>query len=388
MTDEQFALKVDDIKTRAHGRWDEILRCLGVDDRILRKRNMPCPLCGGTDRFQYTDRFQEGNYHCRNPDCGPGGGFKLLQAVMGWDFGTTLRKVHECVGGMSAKAGEHAARGKQGTYSFDSVTGATGAMCATGPGGDDGCRLLNCQQAAKGPKEQTGSASSEETTARMKLLARRIWQEAAPVRAGDPVDRYLSSRGLGLDAYPLAVRCHPRLGYYQRVDGGKSQRVAEYPAMLARIDEPEGEMISLHRTYLDGGRRAALPDAKKVLSSGINGAAIRLFSCDDVLAVTEGIETALAVHQLKSVPVWAGLSAGNLERLWVPPGVRRVLIFGDNDADGQFDGQASAYALARRLRKEAGHGVERDVRVLVPGKPGADWAEVWWSVVRHVKRAA
>ena len=25
-------------------------------------------MCGGTDRFQYTDKFGEGNYHCRG--CG------------------------------------------------------------------------------------------------------------------------------------------------------------------------------------------------------------------------------------------------------------------------------------------------------------------------------
>ncbi|WP_431257643.1 DUF7146 domain-containing protein [Roseateles chitinivorans] len=331
MTDEHYALSVDDVKTRAHGRWDEILRCLGVDERILSRKNMPCPLCGGTDRFQYTDRFQEGNYHCRNPECGPGGGFKLLQAALGWDFATTLRKVHDCVG-----------------------------------------------SAPKRSEEQP-------TAARMTTLARRIWDESVRVRAGDAVDRYLSSRGLGLEDYPGALRCHPRLGYYGRADSGRTRRLGEYAAMVARIDGPDGELVALHRTYLDAGRRAALPDAKKVLSTGINGAAIRLFAGGEVLAVAEGIETALAVHLLKNLPVWAGLNAGNLERLWVPTHVRRVLIFGDNDADAGFDGEASAYALARRLRKEARHGPPRDVQVMLPRKRGADWADVWWSVVRQMK---
>ena len=57
---------------------------------------LPCPLCGGTDRFQYTDKFGEGNYHCRH--CGPGGGFKLLQAAKGIDFNTALQEVERCVG--------------------------------------------------------------------------------------------------------------------------------------------------------------------------------------------------------------------------------------------------------------------------------------------------
>ena len=35
----------------------------------------PCPTCGGADRFQYTDRFGNGNYHWRG--CRAGGGLKL-----------------------------------------------------------------------------------------------------------------------------------------------------------------------------------------------------------------------------------------------------------------------------------------------------------------------
>src|ERR1035437_10024689 len=96
MQNHDYELRVDDVKRRAHGRWTEILGSLQVDERILKKRNLPCPLCGGTDRFQYTDKFREGNYHCRN--CGPGGGFKLLQAVKGIDFNTALQEVERSVG--------------------------------------------------------------------------------------------------------------------------------------------------------------------------------------------------------------------------------------------------------------------------------------------------
>ena len=81
MQNLEYAARVDEVKRRAHGRWTEILGSLGVEERILKKRNGPCPLCGGTDRFQYTDKFGKGNYHCRS--CGAGGGFKLLQAARG-----------------------------------------------------------------------------------------------------------------------------------------------------------------------------------------------------------------------------------------------------------------------------------------------------------------
>ena len=104
MQDADYAARIDAVKQRAHGRWSEVLAAAGVEERILRHRNGPCPSCGGTDRFQYTDKFGEGNYHCRN--CGPGGGFKLLQAVKGVDFKSAVRQVQEVIGAALA-AGEH-----------------------------------------------------------------------------------------------------------------------------------------------------------------------------------------------------------------------------------------------------------------------------------------
>ena len=218
---------------------------------------------------------------------------------------------------------------------------------------------------------------------RMKKLARKIWDEAVPVTPGDEVDRYLSGRGLSLPVYPEVLRFHPALGYFEKTEGGKSRKVAEYPAMLARIDGVDGEAVTLHRTYLSGGRKAAVPDAKKVLSSGINGAAVRLFAATEELGIAEGIETALAVHLATGKPVWAALSAGNLEKLCLPDSVQRVCVYGDNDADSQFDGQAGAYALARCLMKTA-QRVPRQVQVFLPKQAGSDWADVWWARVSNV----
>lgn len=323
MQNHEYAARIEDVKRRAHGRWTEILGSLGVGEQILKKRNQPCPLCGGTDRFQYTDKFGEGNYHCRG--CGAGGGFKLLQAVKGLDFNSALIEVERCVGSVPT-------------------------VCHT--------------------------AASEPSAANMKALAKRIWDEARPITPGDEVDRYLAQRGLALPSYPRVLRMHPALGYYEK-DGGKTRKVAEYPAMLACIQGPDGHAVTLHRTYLQDGRKAAMKDAKKVLSSGINGAAVRLFDTGEELAIAEGIETAIAVHLATGKPVWAGLNAGNLEKLWLPDSVRSVCIYADNDADADFDGQAFAFALARRLKKQERQSGPRQVRVFMPKTPGSDWADVW-----------
>ena len=144
--------------------------------------------------------------------------------------------------------------------------------------------------------------------------------------------------------------------------------------MIASVQALDGGMASLHRTYLLDGKKLAAQDAKKLLSSGVAGAAIRLWPPSSELAITEGIENALAVHLATGKPVWAALAAGNLEKLWLPESVPGIAIYADNDADGDFAGQASAFALARRLRRE---NKERTVRVFVPREAGSDWADIW-----------
>jgi putative DNA primase/helicase len=331
-----FERRVDGVKARAQGRWREILLACGVPEPVLNRRNQPCPLCGGTDRFQFTDKYRAGNYYCRG--CGPGDGFKLLQACCGLDFLGAVKRIEEYLGLARAPA--------------------------------------PCSTPAPTPE-------------RMKKLAKQIWDEAAPVVAGDEVDRYLRHRGLQMTCYPASLRCHPCLGYYVKEEGSsKSKKVAEYPALLACVQGPDGHAITLHRTYLAHGRKANVRDAKKLLSSGIRGAAVRLFQVGAEMAVAEGIETALSVYLASGIPAWSALSAGNLERLWVPESVRRVHIYADNDADGDFDGQAAAYALARRLKKEAKTAGVRDVQVHVPTQAGDDWADVWLRRRPRLRRAA
>jgi len=325
MQDHEYAARVEAVKQRAYGRWTEILASLGVDEHILKRRPLPCPVCNsGVDRFQYTDKFGQGNYHCRK--CGPGGGFKLLQAVRGIDFNTALGEVERTLG------------------------------------------LLPMDR-------QAGGTTAEPE--RMKKLVLRIWEEAQPVVVGDEVDRYLRGRGLELSSYPTSLRCHPALGYFRKEGAAKARKTAEYPAMLACVRSACGEAVTLHRTYLHDGRKLAAPDAKKVLCAGFSGGAVRLGEPGDELALCEGIETGLAVMLATGKPVWSALSAGNLEKVALPAAVRQVCIYGDNDADGDYTGQASAFALARRLKREDAPADPRCVRVFLPKNPGSDWADVW-----------
>jgi putative DNA primase/helicase len=100
----------------------------------------------------------------------------------------------------------------------------------------------------------------------------------------------------------------------------------------------------------------------------VTGAAVRLDLPTDTLAVTEGIETGLAVRLSAGVPVWAALSAGNMAAIILPETVRLVIICADHDAGGT--GQHAAKALARRLLREG-----RRVKMFLPSIPGTDWAD-------------
>ncbi|MCG9033144.1 toprim domain-containing protein, partial [Laribacter hongkongensis] len=66
---------------------------------------------------------------------------------------------------------------------------------------------------------------------------------------------------------------------------------------------------------------------------------------------------------------WACVSAHGLESVQLPGDVQSVWIFGDHDTSGT--GQKVAHRLAARLHDEG-----RQVRVLLPSRPGTDWADV------------
>jgi putative DNA primase/helicase len=330
MLSHDFQARIDAVKMRAHGRWPAVLQALGMHPDVFNKRNQPCPSCGGRDRFQYTDKVGQnvggGQYFCRG--CGSGDGLRLLEISINVSFVGALKLVEGVVGTVDV--------------------------------------LPQAQNIGPSP-------------ARMRKLASRIWSESVPVSVGDEVDCYLRSRGLGMPHYPKVLRFHPTLGFYVKEESkSRSKLVRTYPAMLAKVDDQDAHGITLHRTYLEYGAKAQLPNgdkSKKLLSAGIRGGAIRLFDATDELALAEGIETALAIHLGTGKPVWATLNEGNMAQVFVPPTVKRVCIYADNDAS--FTGQAAAFALAKRLKAEEKKRGPVDIKVFCPPKADTDYADIW-----------
>ena len=60
-------------------------------------------------------------------------------------------------------------------------------------------------------------------------------------------------------------------------------------------------------------------------------------------ALCEGIETGLSIRQVcPDLPVWCALSAGNLDRVQLPPEVEEVVLIADGDPVGLAATQRAA----------------------------------------------
>jgi putative DNA primase/helicase len=291
---------------RARGRWKEILPQFGIAPQFLQNRHGPCPICGGKDRFRFDDKDGSGSYYCNQ--CGPGPGIMLIRKRHGWDHATACREID---------------------------------------------RIIGTDAPAINPPARRTSQSADN---RLRAIQRAL-DEADDRRV---VDAYLTRRGLAVTSSVL--RGDRRCAYYDE----NKRFVGRYPAVVAPIVNPGGALESVQRIY-----DADVDPRKKMLPpvNTVSGGAVRLFDPDEQLALAEGVETALAVRQLFTVPVWAALTAHGMETFEPPAGTSKLQVFSDNDRNAV--GQAAAYALARRLSR-AGVVVE----VHVPPEADTDWLDV------------
>jgi putative DNA primase/helicase len=203
-------------------------------------------------------------------------------------------------------------------------------------------RVLRAGRLERAFDLSSGAGRSVVNDATRVALARRVWREARST-AGTAVERYLRSRNITIPV-PASLRFHANL----RHPSG-----AYAPAMVAAIQNREGQIIGVHRTFLraDGSGKSHLEPQRAALGP-ISGGAIRFTKAVDRLALGEGIETCLSIAQAcPDLAVWSAISASNLPRVELPDGVREVVIC----ADGDEPGERAARKLGARLLTENRH---------------------------------
>lgn len=334
-------MKAEEVRQLVRGRWGEILAALAPQLRPALDRagrHVPCPVHGGKDGFRvFKDVNDTGGSVCNTCGVFPDG-FATLMWVNDWDFLTALRAVadYPCVG---TSTGRPARKVK--------------------------------------PEPQKG-----EDDEKLRQALNRVWNESVPLldRDAEPARLYLARRGISIRP-PDALRFHSSLSYY---DGEK--RIGEFPAIIAMVSGTQGNPVTIHRTYLtQDGKKAPVDSPKKLMSypkdRKIIGGAIRLVDPGPVLAIAEGLETALAVMEGTGLPVWSAVNALLLENFVPPAGVNRVIVFADKDRPTEQHpkghGQEAAKRLVQRLWKA---GVKASAIVpageIPPGQKSLDWLDI------------
>ena len=169
--------------------------------------------------------------------------------------------------------------------------------------------------------------------------ARRLWRRCRPIE-GSHAEAYLHARAIGHCRF-AALRFHPAL--LHRDDTG----VRRLPALVAAVTGPgdaSGDVIDgVQRTWLDPKRpeKANLSRPRKALGR-VYGRAVRFgamhfgASAGATLLAGEGIETVLSlVTAVPGIDAAAALSAGSLGAFEPPPGLARLIVAHDNDAEGE-----------------------------------------------------
>lgn len=281
------------------------------------------------------------------------GKWKALLPMLGIDANVLDGKHHAC-----PATGQGDDR-----FRFADRNGSGNYFCACSDGKKGGLALLMCcrgwsyAEAAKEVERLAGNAVTEPERPKRdpRNALNRVRKLIRP--AGMEVARYLKARGLELAP---GIR-QARLTYWE--DGS---REGTFDCMVGLILSPANRPQSYHITYLDGASKAAVKNARKVMTpvDTVTGGAVRLYPAAARMGVAEGIETAIAAHILTGLPVWAAVTAGGVDSFQPPKMCEHLTVFGDSDAS--YTGQAAAYSLAKRMVRS---GLQCEVSL----PPAGDW---------------
>jgi hypothetical protein len=196
-------------------------------------------------------------------------------------------------------------------------------------------------------------ARDADHSAQQQRKAKWMWATSRPVQA-TPAETYMRSRGIVGDL-PATLRFLPphRPGHHPAMIAAFGMAEETEPGRLSIADDA---VLGVHLTLLepDGSSKADSNPNKIMVGSSV-GAPICLAPPNDLLglAIAEGIEDALSVHEASGLGAWAAGSASRLPAL--APAIPSYIDFVRIVADADAVGREGARSLAGRVRDRGLH---------------------------------
>lgn len=159
---------------------------------------------------------------------------------------------------------------------------------------------------------------------------------------GTMADEYLKNRGIAVQNINNVRFCES-----DKTPEGK------FSAIYSIATDAKGNACYLHRTFLNGAKKADIMTNKKMNSlqedsylEYAQSVAIRLSEVSSTLGIAEGIETALSCNQIYKCATWATLNASIMKKFLAPKGVKHLIIFADTDSN--LTGHSAAFECGRK----------------------------------------
>lgn len=265
------------------GHEELILGHYGLPD-ITGNRHWPeCPLCGKRKKFRLHRYQNKVGYICV---CGNGSVINLVMETQGKDFKTACSEIDKLIG----------------------------------------------NEFKPTPRAQQVKPQIH----RKEVLMNRF--SAIHTLKGSPVEKYLNDRGI-FELPEMSIK-------YSQAEYDHTEK-RSFNCMYAVATNENMDIAYTHKTYLENGAKASINTSKKMETvnkfnmpcSTCNhehaaNVAIRMFPHDEILGVSEGIESGLSAHQLFKIPTWALLNTSIMKAFRAPKGVKKLIIFADNDKNG------------------------------------------------------
>lgn len=233
-----------------------------------------CPICGKRRKFRLHRYQNKVGYICV---CGNGSVINLVMEVNGTDYKTTCNEIDKLIGN-----------------EFKPV------------------KAVLSKEKPKAPRKEQ--------------LMNRF--SAIHTIKNSPVQEYLKSRG---------IHTMPELSVKFSASEFDRAYNRSFNCMYAVATDEAMNIVYTHKTYLEKGRKAEVDVNKKMETVNKHNlpcdtcgheyaanVAVRMFTHDKVLGISEGIESGLSAKQMFGFPVWSVLNTSIMKEFKAPAGVNTL----------------------------------------------------------------